>query len=130
MARILLIEDDDQVRKMLQKTLERAGYEVEMAAEGGAGLRLFQQNPADLVITDLIMPGKEGLETIREFRQKYGDTKIIAISGGGRVEPETYLLMARKLGAAWAFSKPIDERELLDSIRELLAEEQTEESNA
>jgi len=83
MARILLIDDDAPVRRTLRKMLERQGYEVEEAPDGKAGLTLYQENPADLIITDLIMPEMEGIETIMELRRRFPDVKIIAMSGGG-----------------------------------------------
>ena len=120
MKRILVIDDDVQFRKMLCQTLERAGYEVTEASDGDEGTKLYRQQPVDLVITDIIMPGKEGLETIMELKHDFADIKIIAISGGGRIEPEGYLGSAEKLGAAHTFSKPLDTKQLLETIHELL----------
>jgi len=100
---------------------EREGYEVVDAPDGKVAMRLHQEEPADLVITDLIMPEKEGIETIMELRQTSPDVKIIAISGGGRIEPETHLKVAKGLGAMRTFTKPIEPKELLSSVRELLA---------
>lgn len=122
MARILVIDDDGQVRSMLRMTLEREGYEVEEAPDGRVGMRLFYEKPTDLVITDIVMPEKEGIETIRELSQDSPRTKIIAISGGGSLNSMTYLLMAGKLGASRAFSKPVDQVELLKAVREFIAE--------
>jgi len=121
MTRILIIDDDKLVLDMLGQTLERAGYNVMMATNGGEGINMFQENPADLIITDLVMPHKEGLETIMELRKKFPDIKIIAISGGGRIDPDEYLRIAKKFGAQRTFTKPIDKDELLLAIEELLA---------
>ncbi len=96
MRNILIIDDDEQMRNLLCRAMEYAGFEVEAAADGRKGLRLFEENAYDLVITDLIMPEQEGMETITFLRKKYPDIKIIAISGGGRIGPETYL------PAAWS----------------------------
>ncbi len=122
MARILVIDDDDQVRLSLRMALEDAGYSVEEAADGKVGLRLFHQNPADLVITDLIMPEKEGIETISDLRKGSPEVKIIAISGDCNADPDSYLFTARAMGALQTFKKPINLAELLDAIEELLEE--------
>jgi len=121
-ARILVVDDDEQIRTMLVMTLEEAGYEADEAADGRAAIRKQREKPADLVITDLIMPEKEGLETIMDLRKEWPSTKIIAISGGGRAVPGDYLLHARHLGAARVFRKPIERSELLGAVRELLGE--------
>ncbi|MBI9084117.1 MAG: response regulator [Desulfobacterales bacterium] len=122
MARILIIDDDVQVRKLLQSLLVRAGYEVAVAADGKEGLEAYRQTPADLIITDLIMPEKEGIEMILELHQEFSGLKIIAISGGARIAPENYLRMAETLGACRTFSKPVDRNALLTAVAELLAE--------
>ncbi len=120
MARILIIDDDVQILDMLRQTLEHEGYEVVDAADGKKGIRLYRENPADLIITDIVMPEKEGIETIIELKQDFPDVKIIAISGGGQIRPEGYLSMAKKLGAQYTFSKPFERKELLSAIRELI----------
>lgn len=122
MAHILVIDDEPLVRELLKAMLEGAGHEVTVAADGDAGMAAYRRRPADLVITDLIMPGKEGIETIRELVQGVPGIKIIAISGGGRLDPHGYLGLARKLGAARSLAKPFERRELLDTVAELLAE--------
>jgi DNA-binding response OmpR family regulator len=119
MARILVIDDDEDVRTMLRRILEHDGHEVEEAANGAIGTRLFKANPADLVITDIIMPEKEGIETIRDLRREYKDVKIVAISGGGRVGPSDYLNAARMMGAKKTFTKPFSRQEILDCVHEL-----------
>ena len=120
MARILIIDDDVQILDMLRQTLELKGYEVVDATNGKEGIRLYRENPADLIITDIIMPDKEGIETIIELKRDFPDVKIIAISGGGRIGPEGYLSMAKKLGARYTFSKPVKREELLAAVRELI----------
>ena len=117
---ILVIDDDETVRLLLRNILEREGYRVLDAHEGYEGLKQFRENPTDLVITDLIMPGKEGIETIRDLRQEFPHVKIIAISGGGRISPESYLRMAKGVGALRALSKPFDRLELLKAIKEVM----------
>ena len=120
MSKILVIDDDKNIRSLLRDFLERDGYEVTEAENGKIGLRLLRENGADLVITDLIMPEKEGIETIREIRRDFSDVKIIAISGGGVVGPETYLEMAKSMGAHRVFDKPFNLKEMSEAIRELL----------
>jgi len=100
--------------------LEDAGYEVEEAADGNIGLQINRENPADLIITDLIMPEKEGIETILELKKDFSDTKIIAISGDSILDPDSYLSVAEQIGAKRSFSKPIDMKELLAAVEELL----------
>jgi DNA-binding response OmpR family regulator len=120
MPRILVVDDDEQIRAMLCMTLEFAGYEAEGASNGKEALRVQQERPADLVITDIIMPEKEGLETIMDLRKEWPESRIIAISGGGRIAKESYLAHAERLGAARVFQKPVERRELLAAIRELV----------
>ena len=117
---ILVIDDDDQFRGMLRETLEHAGYKVADAANGKEGIRLYREKPADLVITDPIMPEKEGIETIKELKRDFPEVKIIAISGGGRGAPEDYLHMAKKLGAQYAFAKPVEREDLLEAVKEII----------
>ena len=120
MPRVLIIEDDAQVRMMLRLTFEDAGFEAEEAPDGKVGLRLYRREPADVVITDLIMPEKEGLETIRELKRDYPDVKIIAISGGGRAAPDHFLRVAEKFGALRTFTKPLDREKLVAAVREIV----------
>lgn len=119
-ANILIIDDDDQFRTMLRKLIERSGYEVIDASSGKEGIKLYRENPADLIITDLIMPDKDGIETIQELKQIFPDVKIIAISGGGRLGANDYLNVAQILGAKRTMTKPINLPELLNAIEELL----------
>jgi CheY-like chemotaxis protein len=120
MPQILIIDDEEQVRAVFKEVLERSGYEVFEAANGKEGLRLQRKQPADLIITDLIMPEKEGLETIRELRLEFPEVKIIAVSGGGRIGPVQYLDVAKKLGAARTFDKPVDLEELVQAVQGIL----------
>jgi DNA-binding response OmpR family regulator len=120
MPRILVIDDDSAIRKMLKKSLERSGYEVMAASDGQKGLDLHKETPADLIITDVIMPNKEGLETIIEFRRDFPGVKIIAISGGGEIGPEGYLKAAMAFGADKALAKPLELKELVKVVEKLL----------
>lgn len=102
--------------------LEKAGYQVELAVDGNQGIKLFRQLAPDLVITDIIMPEKEGIEVIMELKAVAPDVKIIAVSGGGtRMEGKVILPMAKQLGAKNIFSKPVDRPKLLAAIEDLLA---------
>jgi CheY-like chemotaxis protein len=122
MPRVLVIDDDDQLRRLLRLMLEREGYEVWDAPNGKEGLKRVHEAPMDLVITDLIMPEKEGIETIRELLREFPNMKIIAMSGGGQVGPETYLQIAEKFGAHRTLVKPFDKNELITAVKEVLGE--------
>jgi len=122
MARILVIDDDEQVLDMLYESLTREGYDVLRASNGEQGLRLYRQEPVDLIITDIIMPEKEGIETIIELRQDFPDVKIIAMSGGGRIGTKDYLHLAKIFGVQRTFTKPVAREQLLDAIKALLKE--------
>ena len=116
MARILIIDDDVQILKMLRKMLELEGHEVVDATDGNKGLKLYREDPTDLVITDIVMPEKEGIETIVDLRREFPEAKIIAMSGGGHVEPEAYLHMAKGFGAQRTLTKPFGKEELVEAI--------------
>jgi len=120
MADILLIDDDEQVSRMLTIVLQRAGHRVDAACDGVEAMKYFNRHRPQIVITDLFMDRKEGIETIIEMRQTYPDIPIIAISGGGWGQPEEYLSIARKLGAARSLAKPFPNDELLRQVDELV----------
>jgi DNA-binding response OmpR family regulator len=122
MANIYVFDDEPSILIMIKKMLEKAGHEVDIALNGKDGMELFKNRVPDLLITDIIMPEKEGLETIFELRRKYPDLKIIAISGGGRIGPNGYLPGAKLLGADMAFQKPLDQKEFLQAVSLLLNE--------
>ncbi|MBM3225343.1 MAG: response regulator [Candidatus Tectomicrobia bacterium] len=121
MRRILLIEDDPLARDMLRQMLERAGYKVVEAEDGRTGIQHFQATAIDLIITDILMPDQDGLETIQELRRLDPDAKIIAISGGGQTGLLDLLPIAEKLGAQATLRKPLRRQELLDAVSQLLA---------
>ncbi len=118
--RVLVIDDDEHMRILLRQVMEMAGYEVAVAENGRQGMELQRAKPADLVITDLIMPEQEGLETIGTLKKEFAGVKIIAISGGGRIGPEAYLPTAKELGADRIFVKPFDIQAIRAAARELL----------
>ena len=120
MAKILVLDDELSILLMIKKMLEKAGHEVSLALNGREGMELFEKNRPDLLITDIIMPEKEGLETIFELRRKYPELKIIAISGGGRISPDGYLPGAKLLGADMTFQKPLNQKEFLQAVSQLL----------
>ena len=121
-CRILIIEDDPQVRSIICYTLEREGYEVDEAVDGMEGIRLYKENPADLIITDIILPNLAGSSVISRLWCEFPELKVIAISGGGGVYgPSGYLNFARELGARRILSKPFKRNELLAAVREVLA---------
>jgi YesN/AraC family two-component response regulator len=122
MKRILIIDDDFHVGDMLERLLRKAGYDSQLAENGVEAMKMHRENPMDLVITDIIMPEKEGIEIISEFKRDYPTVKLIAISGGGRIGPANYLKMAKLLGAERTFAKPVDTSQLLSAIEELLAQ--------
>jgi YesN/AraC family two-component response regulator len=122
MATIYVFDDEASILLMIKKMLEKAGHEVSTALNGREGMELFNNKKPDLLITDILMPEKEGLETIMELRKKYPDLKIIAISGGGRFGPEGYLPGAKLLGADLVFQKPLIQKEFIEAISSLLNE--------
>src|SRR6266436_7023931 len=121
-ARILVMDDDALLRGALRVALEAAGYEVLEAADGQAGLRLQREQGADLVLVDIFMPERDGLEVIRALRAEHPQPKIVAMSGGGRTGQIEVLEAAAALGASRTLVKPFEPRQLLTVIRELLGE--------
>jgi CheY-like chemotaxis protein len=119
-ARILVIDDDADVRRALRRILETEGYEVLEAANGKEGVRLFGESPCDAVITDLYMPEKEGLETIRELRQTHPELKILVITGAAPGSVFDLRQHATMLGANRALSKPFSRGEVLQALAEVL----------
>ena len=128
MARILIIDDEPQIRSMLTLMLERDGFEVVEAPDGVEGIKVYRQNPADLIITDLIMPNKDGIGMIIDLKKEFPDVKIIAMSGGGLNKPDGYLKGAKKLGASCTLTKPIDREEMLRAVRDILKDSSDQEN--
>ena len=116
MSRILVVDDDSEIRELLRRILLRENHTVICASNGDEALKLFAENPADLVITDIIMPVKEGLQTIKELKQIAPGVKIIAISGGGLIEADKYLKIAKSIGANYTINKPFGRKEILDAV--------------
>ena len=121
MTHVMVIDDDEQIRELLRETLERDGYEVVTAANGDEGIRLHRSKSADVIITDILMPVREGISTIHELRNEFPDVKIIAITGGGHSGPLShYLSMANQIGAHRVIAKPFVRRQILDAVSELV----------
>ncbi len=122
MARILLIDDDELLLQTMREMLESVGHDVATAGDGNAGLALVENDRFDLVITDIIMPDKEGIETIHELTTAHPEIPIIAISGGSRMGPlDSYLPTAKAFGARRTLAKPFRLKELLATVSEILA---------
>ncbi len=121
MARILLIDDDDVVRALLHQVLTERGHTVIAASDGDEGLKLFPTAQADLLITDIVMPVKSGLEVLKELRDSRTPFKAIAISGGSRHGDDDGLRRATALGAAKVLAKPFTSGVLMAAVDEVLA---------
>ena len=119
MAKILVIDDEPQVRRLIRQMLTRAGHTVQEASDGAEGLAQLRVDPPDLIITDILMPNKEGIETIRDVRRQVPGLPILVISGNPG--SSLYMEMARMLGAHAALAKPFRTVDLLRAVDDLLA---------
>lgn len=122
MAKILIVEDDEAFLETLRRSVEQLGHQVVVTRNGHEALNAFEEFPADLVITDLLMPDKDGFETIRELRKRYKRVRFIAISGGGRIEAARYLELAEHLGAWQTLAKPFTRDQLETAINHVLSQ--------
>ncbi len=130
MTKIIIIDDEEDIRIVLKEIFVREGFEVEVASNGEEGLNLLRENGADLVITDIIMPGSDGVETAYDIRMEFPGTKIIVMSGGGNIAPldyepgaiktTAYLASAAAVGADLTLTKPFDREKLVEAVRELI----------
>lgn len=119
MKRILVVDDEEQIRSMLTQMLEHEGFEVDTAENGEEGMNLITRHAYDLIITDMIMPIKDGLKLIMELVRDYPDQRILAISGGGAIKAERYLTMAGYLGDdIGTLEKPFKRETLLALVNE------------
>lgn len=131
MTSIILVDDEPDIRDSVQRTLEQAGYSVRVANSGSEGIAEYRRDPADLMITDMIMPDGHGLDLIRELRADYPNVRILAISGGGNfgaqsyqtgaISTTAYLAAATAAGAKVALTKPFTREKLLAAVRDALA---------
>ena len=119
--RVLVIDDEIEICRLINRMLSDEGYDVIDAANGKEGMSLFYKHPFNLVITDIIMPEKEGIETILELKKNFPETKILAISGGGRIHSKDYLQMAKMTGADLTLKKPFIKSELMKCVNELMS---------
>ena len=117
--RILVVDDNEDLRTTIQALLQADGFEVAVAADGEAALVQNKSRPADVVVTDLFMPDKDGIETIIELKKLYPNIKIVAMSGWTSTQGSDYLQVAREIGAAVTLQKPFDPKELSRVVRQL-----------
>ena len=120
MSKILIIDDDIHIRELICIMLESEGHTVLQAEDGILGLKMVENNDFDLVITDIIMPNQEGIETIVQIRSLSPDVKILAISGGGRIGSSSYLTLAENFGVDNTLSKPFYHKEFVKCVKDLL----------
>ena len=120
MAKILVIDDNDLVRASTRTILESEGYAVDEAGDGDVGIARAKSTAPDLILTDIVMPNKEGIEMIRDLRARGYDGPIIAMSGGGRLDATEVLDLAGKLGADACIAKPFKKAELLAKVKACL----------
>ena len=132
MKKVIIIDDEEDIRFVLGEILARAGFDVRVAANADDGLDLLREHGADIVITDIIMPGKDGVQTVYDIRMEFPNTKIIVISGGGNISPaeyeptaiktSAYLASATEAGADLTLTKPFGRTEIVQAVKELAGE--------
>ncbi len=125
MALILVIDDESFMREMLVQMVSLQGHQVVSADNGKAAEKLLKDTDFDLIITDIVMPEKEGLETIMQIHKQQPAKPIIAMSGGAIIDPEVYLNLAKELGARYTFEKPFNRQDLIKAINSCLNITQT-----
>jgi len=128
-AKVVVIDDEDDIRIVLKEIFERAGFDVRVAADSSEGIEALRKDAADLVVIDVIMPGKDGVTASKQIREEFPDTKIIVISGGGNIAPRNYepgaiktsayLASASAAGVHLTLTKPFDRDELVKAARDL-----------
>jgi CheY-like chemotaxis protein len=128
MPRVLVIEDDDNIRMLIRKALERGGHQVLEAANGFEGIAVFKFGKIDLVVTDLVMPGQEGVTTIQQVRKLDPDVPIIAISGSHDTDAPLQDAMHR--GANMRLAKPFSFQDLVAAVDVMLGTDDQEISDA
>ena len=125
MKRVLVIDDEAAARQLIRRILERDGYQVVEARNGEEGIEAFRREPCDLIITDLVMPVKDGLKTILEVREQSPNMPILAVSGGGAIAKERYLSAAGYIEGVETLAKPFSREDLLDLVRRMVGDEET-----
>jgi len=121
MACILIIDDEEELRRIMRDALEKQGHDVLEAGNGTDALDLAEQHPLDLIVTDIMMPETDGIETIIALRRKDPKIRIIAVSGGGPIGDSNYLTLAEKFGAMQVLAKPFRRQQFVDAVCEVLA---------
>lgn len=117
MPLVLVIDDEDQVRRLIRDTLEEAGYNVQEARDGKEGLERYRTEPSDLVIMDILMPGQDGLESIMTLRREFPASRVIAMTGGSdMIGILNFLDVAKMLGASRTLQKPFEMQTLVDAV--------------
>ncbi len=119
-AHVLVVDDNSDMRSLLEIVLQRAGFETEVAADGDLALDLQRGHPADVLITDIFMPERDGIELIRAFKSRFPDVKIIAMSGGGQKARADYLAVASEIGADAVLRKPFAAETLVTTLEYLV----------
>jgi CheY-like chemotaxis protein len=117
---ILVVDDEPGIRELLSLMLEAAGHTVTVAEDGIQAPKILESQPIDVVITDLLMPERDGLEFITEVRKKYPKVKIIAMSGGGHIARDSYLRIAKNFGAHVLLEKPFSQSGVLGAVDAVL----------
>ncbi len=120
MARIIVIDDQEPIRRIVRRALEKEGHEVLEASDGEIGEQLLERSPADVVITDIFMPGQDGIVTLRQIRKRFPAVKVIVMSGGDSSGMLDLRRDAELLGAVKSLQKPFNTREIVDLVREVL----------
>ena len=120
MARILVIDDQDSIRRVVRRALEQDGHEVFDASDGELGMEILESDSFDVVITDIFMPGQDGIVTLRQVRKRFPEVKVIVISGGDSTGMMDLRQDAELLGAVKSLQKPFNAREIMDVVRSVL----------
>jgi len=120
MARILVIDDQDSIRRVVRRALEQDGHEVFDASDGELGMEILESHSFDVVITDIFMPGQDGIVTLRQVRKRFPEVKVIVISGGDSTGMMDLRQDAELLGAVTSLQKPFNAREIMDLVRSVL----------
>jgi len=123
MARILVIDDQEAIRRVVRRALEQDGHEVFDASDGEIGMEILESQSFEVVITDIFMPGQDGIVTLRQIRERFPEVKVIVISGGDSSGIMDLRQDAELLGAVKSLQKPFNAREIMDVVRSVLAME-------
>jgi CheY-like chemotaxis protein len=117
---VLIVDDNADIRSFVKIVLERAGFQAQVAADGERALELQRAHPVDVLITDIFMPERDGIELIHQFKSEFPQVKIIAMSGGGRISKRDYLPLVADIGADLVLRKPFAADTLLSMLQDLV----------